>query len=170
MAAGSLAGAGMLHDLRHALRGLLLSPAFTVLSVLTLALGIGANTAVLSLARAVFVNPLPFKDADRLVVIAERRPGSRDANIPVSGHEFAAWKDQNQVFEQIAISRGDGLNLTGAGEPEKIDALRVSASYLPAMGLSPALGRVFLDGEDAAGRNRVVIPVPAQRSAGRQSA
>jgi len=147
----------MLHDLRHALRGLLLSPAFTVMSVLTLAVGIGANTAVLSLARAVFVNPLPFKDADRLVVIAERRPGSRDANIPVSGHEFAAWKDQNQVFEQIAISRGDGLNLTAAGEPEKIEALRVSASYLPAMGLSPALGRVFLDGEDAAGRNRVVI-------------
>jgi putative ABC transport system permease protein len=147
----------MLHDLRHALRGLLRSPAFTVMSVLTLALGIGANTAVLSLARAVFVNPLPFKDAERLVAIGERRPGSRDANIPVSGHEFAAWKDQNQVFEQVAISRGDGLNLTGAGEPEKIEALRVSASYLPTMGLSTALGRVFLDGEDAAGRNRVAI-------------
>ncbi len=147
----------MLHDLRHALRGLLRSPAFTVMSVLTLALGIGANTAVLSLARAVFVNPLPFKDAERLVAIGERRPGSRDANIPVSGHEFAAWKDQNQVFEQLAISRGDGLNLTGAGEPEKIEALRVSASYLPTMGLSTALGRVFLDGEDAGGRNRVAI-------------
>ena len=70
----------MLHDLRHALRGLLRSPAFTVISVLTLALGIGANTAVLSLAHAVFVNPLPFKDAERLVAIGERRPGSRDAN------------------------------------------------------------------------------------------
>ncbi len=147
----------MVHDLRHSLRGLFRSPAFTVMSVLTLALGIGANTAVLSLARAVFINPLPFRDADRLVAISERRPGSRDANIPVSGHEFAAWNEQNQVFEHMAISRGEGLNLTGAGEPEAIEAMRVSATYLPTMGLSTALGRVFLDGEDAAGRNRVAI-------------
>jgi putative ABC transport system permease protein len=147
----------MLHDLRHAVRGLLRSPAFTVISVLTLALGIGANTAVLSLARAVFINPLPFKDADRLVAIAERRAGSRDTNIPVSGHEFAAWKDENQVFEQMAISRGAAFNLTGAGEPETIQAVLVSVSYLPTVGLSPALGRAFVDGEDAAGRNRVVI-------------
>ena len=147
----------MVHDLRHSLRGLFRSPAFTVMSVLTLALGIGANTAVLSLARAVFINPLPFRDADRLVAISERRPGSRDANIPVSGHEFAAWNEQNQVFEHMTISRGEGLNLTGAGEPEAIEAMRVSATYLPTMGLSTALGRVFLDGEDAAGRNRVAI-------------
>jgi len=127
------------------------------MSVLTLALGIGANTAVLTLARAVFINPLPFRDADRLVALAERRPGSRDTNIPVSGHEFAAWKAESQAFEQIAISRGEGLNLTGGGEPEAIEAVRVSANYLPTMGLTPALGRVFVEGEDAAGRNRVVI-------------
>ena len=147
----------MLHDLRQAARGLLRSPAFTVISVLTLALGIGANTAVLTLARAVFINPLPVKDADRLIAIAERRPGSRDTNIPVSGHEFEAWKEANQVFEQMAVSRGAAFTLTGVGEPEAVEAILMSSSYLPTMGLSPALGRAFVDGEDAAGHNRVVI-------------
>lgn len=137
----------MLHDLRQAVRGLLRSPAFTIVSVLTLAIGIGANTAVLSLARAVFLNPLPFKDPDSLVAIAERRPGSRNTNIPISGHEFAAWREQNLVFEEMALFRRDGLNLTGGGEPEKIQVIEASASYLPMLGLSPALGRGFADGE-----------------------
>jgi putative ABC transport system permease protein len=147
----------MLHDLKHAVRGLLRSPGFTAVAVLTLALGIGANTAVLSLARAVFSTPLPFVDADRLVTLWERRGGSRNANIPVSGHEYAAWKEQNQVFEQVALSRGERLNLTGTGEPEAIDAVRVSASYLPLLRVQPALGRTFAAGEDAAGRDRVAI-------------
>jgi len=147
----------MLHDFRHAGRALFRSPAFTAIAVVTLALGIGANTAVLSLARAVFINPLPFRDADRLVAIAERRPGSRDTNLPVSGHEYASWKEQNHVFEQMTMSRGAAVNLTGAGEPETIEALLVSVSYLPTVGVTPALGRTFLEGEDAAGHNRVAI-------------
>jgi len=93
----------MLHDFRHALRGLLKAPGFAAVSILTLALGIGANTAVLSLARAVFLNPLPFKDPDRLVAVFERRDGSRNTNIPISGHEFAAWRDQNRVCEAMAL-------------------------------------------------------------------
>ncbi len=102
---------------------------------------------MLSLARAVFLNPLPFKDPDRLVAIAERRPGSRNTNIPISGHEFAAWREQNLVFEEMALFRPNGLNLTGGGEPEKIQVIEASASYLPMLGLSPALGRWFADGE-----------------------
>ena len=137
----------MLHDLRHAVRGLLKAPGFAAVSILTLAVGIGANTAVLSLARAVFLNPLPFKDPDRLVAIAERRPSSRNTNIPISGHEFAAWKEQNRVFEEMALVRPNGLNLTGGGEPEKIQVIEVSASYVPMLGLAPALGRWFADGE-----------------------
>jgi putative ABC transport system permease protein len=77
----------MLHDLRHALRGLLRTPGFTAVAVLTLALGIGAKTAILTVSRAVFANPLPFAEPDRLVSLSEKRTGSRDANIPVSGHE-----------------------------------------------------------------------------------
>jgi putative ABC transport system permease protein len=146
----------MLHDLRHAVRGLLKSPGFAAMSILTLALGIGANTAVVSLARAVFYNPLPFKDPDRLVAIAERRPSSRNSNIPVSGHEFAAWKDENTVFDNLAIYRATGLDLTGGGEPEAIQALEVSASFLPVLGLAPALGRGFAGGEDER-ESRVVI-------------
>jgi predicted permease len=115
--------------------------------MLTLALGIGANTAVLSLARAVFVNPLPFNDPNRLVAIAERRPTTRQTNIPISAHEFAAWRDQNSVFEQMALYRPNALNLTGGGEPEKIQVSEVSATYLPTLGLSPALGRGFVEGE-----------------------
>ena len=137
----------MIHDLRHAVRGLLRSPGFATVLILTLALGIGANTAVLTLARAVFVNPLPFKDPDRLVAIAERRPSSRDTDIPVSGHEFAAWRDQNHVFEQMALYRPASLNLTGGGEPEAVEVIRVSANYLPMLGLSPALGRWFVENE-----------------------
>lgn len=137
----------MLHDLRHGVRGLLKAPGFAAVSILTLALGIGANTAVLTLARAVFVNPLPFNDPDRLVAISERRPSSRTANIPISGREFAAWREQNRVFDDIALSHPTGLNLTGRGEPEAIHAIEVSANYLPMLGVSPAFGRGFADGE-----------------------
>ena len=142
----------MLHDLRHAVRGLLKAPGFAAVSILTLALGIGANTAVLSLARAVFFTPLPFKDPDRLVAITERRPSSRATDIPISGHEFAAWREQNHVFEEIALYHPNGLNLTGSGEPKAVQVIEVSANYLSMLGLSPALGRWFTDGE-----NRVAI-------------
>jgi putative ABC transport system permease protein len=147
----------MLQDLRHALRGLTRSPGFTTVAVLTLALGIGANTAVFSLTQAVFSSPLPFAEADRLVSVWERREGSRDANIPVSGHEYAAWKDQNQVFEQMALYRPDRMNLTGTGDPEAVQVVRASASYLPLLRIEPAVGRAFAEGEDAAGPDRVAI-------------
>jgi putative ABC transport system permease protein len=142
----------MLHDLRHAVRGLLKAPGFAAVSILTLALGIGANTAVLSLARAVFFTPLPFKDPARLVALAERRSSSRTTDIPISGHEFAAWREQNRVFEQIALFHPTGLTLTGGGEPRALQVTEVSANYLPMLGLSPARGRWFTDGE-----NRVAI-------------
>ncbi len=157
MAVGSLLVAEVLHDLRHAVRGLLKSPGFAGVSILTLALGIGANTAALSLARAVFYNPLPFRVPDRLVALAERRPGSRSANLPISGHEFAAWQEENRVFDQMAIFRPTGMNLTGGGEPQAIQAVEVSASYLPTLGMAPALGRGFVEGEDTGGLNRVAI-------------
>src|SRR4026209_2596566 len=147
----------MLHDIRYAIRGLLRSPGFTPVAVLTLALGIGANTVVLIAAHAIFTNPLPFADPDRLVSLWERRGGRRDANIPISGHEYEAWKAQNHVFEGIALFRGERPNLTGAGEPEAIQTLQVSANYLPLLGLRPVVGRPFAEGGDAAGRDRVAI-------------
>ena len=120
-------------------------------------LGIGGTSAVFSLFRAVFLNPLPFPDADRLVTITERRAGGGESGFPISGHEYGAWKSQSQAFERIAMYRGDRMNLTGTGEPETIGVLQVSADFFPALGLRPVLGRTFVEGEDQAGANNVVI-------------
>ena len=143
--------------LRYAIRTLLKSRGFTAVAVATLALGIGANTAVFSLLRAVFLAPLPVADADRVVAVVERRPTSGDADIPVSGHEYAAWKTQNQSLSEIALFRGDLTNLTGGGEPRKLQVLRASANFLPLLGISAVHGRVFAPGEDRAGFDRVVV-------------
>jgi putative ABC transport system permease protein len=147
----------VLHDLRYAIRGHLRSPAFTAVAVVTLALGIGANTAAFSLIRAVFLSPLPVHDADRLVTLAERRPTSRDANIPVSGHEYAAWREQNHSLDGIALLLHERLTLTGAGEPRGIDVTRVSSDYFGVVGLKASAGRLFAAGEDAAGHDGVVV-------------
>jgi len=147
----------VLHDLRYAIRGILRTPAFTSVAVVTLALGIGANTAAFGLIRAVFLSPLPGRDADRLVTIAERRPTSRDANIPVSGHEYVAWTEQNRTLDGVALHVPDRLTLTGAGEPQGIDVTRVSAGYFALVGLHAAAGRLFAPGEDAAGHDGVAV-------------
>lgn len=147
----------MLSDFRYALRRLAAAPGFTAVAVLMLALGIGSTSAVFSLVRAVFLTPLPFPTPDRLVTVTERRTGSRDANIPVSGHEYAAWKQQSDVFEQLATYRGGLLNLTGAGEPESVRVLRTSADYFDVLKLQPVLGRTFRRGEDQDGGARVAI-------------
>ena len=147
----------MLHDLRYAVRGVLRTPAFTSAAIITLALGIGANTAAFGLIRAVFLSPLPGRDADRLVSIAERRPTSRDANIPVSGHEYAAWKEENHALDGIALTKPERLTLTGAGEPQGIEITRVSADYFSVIGLHAARGRLFASGEDAAGHEAVAV-------------
>src|SRR4029453_12304238 len=95
-----------------------------------------------SLVRALFIGPLPFDDADRLVTIAERRATSRDANIPGSGPEYAAWKDQNPVFGGVALSQPDRATLTRAGEPQALDLMRVSSNYFGVTGFHAAVGRV----------------------------
>lgn len=147
----------MLNDLEYALRGLRRDPGFTTVAVLTLALGIGANTAVFNLVRAVFLAPLPFADADRLVSIAERRPTSRDANLPISGHEYAAWREQNTAFESLALHRPERLTLTGAGDPEMVEVLRASTEYLPLLRMRPGLGRIFAAGEDRDGAHVAIL-------------
>lgn len=144
-------------DLRYAARMFAKSPGFTGVAVLTLALGIGANSSIFSLINAVLLRPLPFKEPDRLVMVWERRQSSGDSNIPVSGQEFAAWREQSSSLEDVAILQGLALNLTGAGDPAKIPALSVSPEFFPALGLQPVLGRTFLPGEDQAGDKRIVV-------------
>jgi predicted permease len=147
----------MLHDVRSAIRSLRGAPGFTSVAILTLALGIGGTSAVFSMIRAVFLTPLPFTEPNRLVVVSERRGSSNDADLPVSGHEYMAWKTRNQVFEDVALFRGDRLTMTGSGDPEMIAAVRVSGEYFRVLGLRAARGQLF-DGIDSSpGSNRVVV-------------
>ena len=149
---GALAG-----DLRYALRMLRRRPGFTAMAGLTLALGIGANIAVFSLAHAMYLAPLPFREADRLVAVWERRSTSNDANLTLSGHEYAALRDQNRVFAGVSLYVGDIQHLTGGGDPEAIQAVRASANFFRTLGTDPAIGRVFVDGEDGPGAARVAV-------------
>lgn len=138
----------MLSDLRDARRALLREPGFTTIAVLTLALAIGANVAVLGLVRAVVLEPLPYGDPGRLVAVWERRGGSRDASLPLSGHEYAALAADSAAFDGATLFHGGTATLTGAGEPEAVGVLRTAADYFRVHQLAPALGRVFADGED----------------------
>src|SRR5215813_4163544 len=139
---------GFLQDLRYGWRTLTRSPVFTVVAVVTLALGIGANSSIFSLINAVLLRPLPFKEPDRLISVWERRASSNDANLPISGHEFVAWHEQSSSFDKLAIIRGDGLTLTGAGDPIFVSVLRVSAEFFSVLDVSPILGRTFSADED----------------------
>ncbi len=147
----------LLQDLRYGARMLLKSPGFTLIAVITLALGIGANTAIFSVVNAVLLRPLPFKDPDRVMMVWERRANSGEANTTISGHEFVAWREQSNAFERMAIIRGGDFTLTGNGEPEAIIAEQVSAEFFSVLGAPPLLGRAFTPGEDQAGHNNIVV-------------
>ena len=144
-------------DLRYGLRMLVKKPGFALAAALTLALGIGVNTAIFSVVNAVLLRPLPYPEPERLMQLWEtnERFGLRE---PISPHEFAAWREQSQTFEQMAAYEYAGFALTSEGsQPERIVGSAASASLFAALGVKPALGRDFLAEEDAPGRNRVVI-------------
>jgi putative ABC transport system permease protein len=147
----------LIQDLRYGWRTLTKSPGFTSVAVVTLALGIGASSAIFSLINAVLLRPLPFKEPERLVSIWERRASSNEANLPISGHEFAAWRDRSQSFDGLSIFQGAGFNMTGAGDAVSVNALEGSADCLAVLGVQPLLGRTFLPGEDEPGSPKVAV-------------
>jgi predicted permease len=147
----------LLKELRYGIRGLLKHPGFTAIAVLTLALGIGANTAVFSVVNAVLLRPLPYSDPARLVTIWEESPEREMFQMPVSLANQRDWVDQNTTFEQIAAYTFAELNLTGAGEPARLLTVRSSANLFSLVGAQPVLGRGFLPEEDKEGANRVVV-------------
>ena len=120
-----------------------------------LALGIGANTAIFSVVNGVLLRPLPFKTADRLVFLSEWTQQVPD--MPVSYPNYRDWRDQSTVFDQLAAFRIAGYILTGAGDPERLTADEVSASFFPALGVTPAMGRNFTEGEDRPGADHTVL-------------
>jgi predicted permease len=147
-------------DLCYSLRVLAKTPAFTVVAILSLAIGIGANSAIFSVVNALLLRPLPYQDADRLVILWNRSPGLNIERDWFSPGQYLDIKAENQVFERIAVSIGSSFNLTGlAGQlgPEHVDGARVSSSFFPLMGANARLGRVFLPEEDAPGKPPAVI-------------
>jgi putative ABC transport system permease protein len=138
----------LLTDVRHGFRSLLKRPGFTAIALITLALGIGANTAIFSVVNAVLLRPFPFKDPERIVTLWERRANSGRSNLPLSGHEFAAFKEGTKSFEALTLIEPDTLSLTGRGEPTFVNVLHVSTDYFNVLGVPPFLGRTFLPGED----------------------
>ncbi|HET6647139.1 MAG TPA: ABC transporter permease, partial [Pyrinomonadaceae bacterium] len=143
-------------DLRYAIRSLLKQPGFAAIAVITLALGIGANTAMFSVINAVLLRPLPYHEPDRLVTIWEESPERDLYQLPISYANYRDWIDQNHVFEQIAAYTFTNLNLTGAGEPARLSTVRTSANLFSLVGATPSLGRIFLPEDDKEGGNRVV--------------
>ena len=145
-----------LQDIRYAFRMLLKRPSFTVIVVLTLALGIGANTTIFSAIDAVLLNPLPYKDPDRLVVVWETNKQVGDRNEVTIGN-FRDWRSRNQVFDQIGSLFYTDMHLTGIGEPERIKSCVVTTNFFQVLGVQPMLGRSFLSEEEQPGRQFAVI-------------
>ena len=145
------------YDLRHALRMMLRQRGTTAIVLVTLALAIGANTAVFSGVQAVLLRPLPYADADQLVRIYEKRPAEGVFTNSVSPADFLDWARLNTSFSSMAAFSGTALDLTGAGEPERIPGGAVTAAFFDVFGVRALYGRTFEPGEDTPGRNRVAV-------------
>jgi putative ABC transport system permease protein len=144
----------LLQDLRYAFRLLAKSPSFSAIAILTLALGIGANTAIFSVVNAVLLRPLAFRDASRLILVAEK---SDFPVISTSYQNYVDWRDQSHCCESLEATRGTTVTLTGAGEPERLNARLITAPLLPLLGVDARIGRTFRADEDRAGGNPVVL-------------
>jgi putative ABC transport system permease protein len=142
-------------DLRYGARTLLKTPGFTAIAALTLALGIGANSAIFSFVDGVLLKPLPYRDADRIMRVLEKPPGGGRNGI--STNTFLDWQHENTVFESLAASTGGSMTLSGIEEPTLVRGGRVSASYFDVFQVKPALGRTFAPDEDQPGKEHVVV-------------
>jgi len=147
----------MFKDLRYAFRIFLRKPGFALIAVLSLALGIGANTAIFSVVNSVLLRPLPYKDPERLVMVWEDASKFGYPHDTPAAANYVDWRDQNTVFEGMAAIADNSFNLTGAGDPERLEGRYVSATLFPLLGVDPQIGRTFTAAEDQPGSNRVVV-------------
>ena len=151
---------GLKQDIRYGFRQLVKTPGFAVVAVITLALGIGANTAIFSVINGVLLRPLPFAHAQRLVRIWHKPPEKSFPGIKtfaVSAANYLDWQKQNHVFQQMAIYSYHGFTLTGGDKPQQVDASSVSPEFFATLGVQPMLGRALSREEDQPGRNHVVV-------------
>src|SRR5262245_51770263 len=149
----------IMQDLRYGARMFFKNPGFTLVAIVTLALGIGANTTIFSVINSLLLKPIPFPDADRLVLVWKSQVNDPKNRNIVSAPNYWDWRRQNDVFENMAIfdSAGKGYNLSGDGEPESVSGVRVSAGFFDVLGVKPRLGRTFLLEEETAGKHQVVV-------------
>lgn len=145
----------LLQDLRYALRTLAKSPGFAAVASLTLALGIGANTALFSIVNGVLLNPLAYPEPGQLAAIYENTPGFNQG--PVSYLNFIDWQRDTQTFSSISIYRNQDYNVTGTGKAERLSGYMISADFFPTLGVKPVLGRLFSPDDDHPGAGPVVI-------------
>jgi putative ABC transport system permease protein len=142
-------------DIRYSLRMLLKNLSFTAVAALALALGIGANTAIFSVANAVLLRSLPYGEPDRIVSIDKL--ADRGGLPGIAAYEYLDWQEQNEAFEHLAAYSVDNYNLIGLGEPERVSAASVTASLWPLLAVEPLAGRYFLEQEDRPGHNQVAV-------------
>lgn len=146
-----------LSDLRHALRVLRRTPLFTACTIAALAIGIGATTALFSVVHALLVKPLPYPNAEQLVVVWEHNlPRNRPRNV-VSPANYLEWKARSRSFEHLAAFTQNRVTLTGNGEPEELPTVVVTADLFDTLGVPPTLGRGFAPGEDQEGAARTLV-------------
>jgi putative ABC transport system permease protein len=145
----------LMQDFRYAMRTMIKYPGFTVIAVLALTLGIGANTALFSVVSAILLRPLPYEIPERLVVVQEKSP--RVESMAVAYPNFLDYRERNHSFEQMVCFRWRGLDLTGVDAPERLENHQVSAGFFETLGIRPAYGRTFVPEEDKPGGQPVVI-------------
>ena len=145
----------LVQDIRYGFRMLKKSPGFAVIAILTLALGIGANTTIFSVVNGVLLNPLPFHESNQLVSLFQKVP--HFDNFSISYPNFVDWRRMNRTFSSMAAYRGTGFDLSGGGEPERLEGEMVSAGFFEILGVNPLLGRTFSPDEDRLGANPTVM-------------
>ena len=151
----------LFQDVRYGIRTLLKNPGFTAIAIITLALGIGANTVIFSVVDSVLLRPLPFKDPDRLVLLWEinqqqNNPSGRNAQAAGIAN-FTDWNSRNQVFDDMAAYFNWTYNLTGVDDPERIEAAVVTGSFFDVLGVQSSIGRTIITDDDQSGKDNVVV-------------
>src|SRR5207244_6300028 len=147
----------LLRDLKFSVRSLLKRPALTIIAIVTLPIGIGANTAIFSVVNALLLKPLPFPDPDRIVALWEKVPSRGVERNEVTVANYLDWRAQNRTFEQLGIYRWWSTNLTGADSPERVQGFQVTTNFLDIVGVKPVMGRGFSAEESEPGKDAVVL-------------
>src|SRR5690349_22466838 len=145
----------LLQDLIHSVRSLRKSPGLASIAILTLTLGIGANTALFSIVNGVLLNPLPYPKPDQLVTLDESKPNFEQGSI--SFPNFRDWRNENRTFSAMAIARPYSFTLTNAGKAERVRTEFISSDFFAVMGVTPLIGRTFLAGEDEIGATPIAM-------------